>query len=93
MALGRGVKPGQGSGVLAELYEALGRGIRYFKRQAGPLIEVFDRQAGPSVGRSLAGGVPDTRIDQFAAVRSKDRQEGSNSKKRAAERSKSCRTL
>ena len=33
------------------------------------------------------GGVPDTRIDQFAAVRSKDRQGGSNSKKRAAERS------
>ena len=40
-----------------------------------------------SDGRSLAGGVPDTRIDQFAAVRSKDRQGGSNSKKRAAERS------
>ena len=39
------------------------------------------------------GGVPDTRINQFAAVRSKDRQGGSNSKKRAAERSKSCRTL
>jgi hypothetical protein len=48
---------------------------------------VCGRQVGPLVGRSLAGGVPDTRIDQFAAVRSKDRQEGSNSKKRAAERS------
>jgi hypothetical protein len=42
VVLGRGVKPGQGSGVLAELYEALGRGIKYFDRQAG-------RQAGPSI--------------------------------------------
>ena len=33
------------------------------------------------------GGVPNTRIDQFAAVRSKDRQRGSNNKKRAAKRS------
>jgi hypothetical protein len=42
VALGRGVKPGQGSGVLAELYVALGRGMKYFDRQAG-------RQAGPSI--------------------------------------------
>jgi hypothetical protein len=48
---------------------------------------VCGRQVGPLVGRSLAGGVPDTRIDQFAAVHSKDRQKGSNSKKRTAERS------
>jgi hypothetical protein len=46
VALGRGVKPGQGSGVLAELYKALGRGIKYFDRQAGPSIKVFQKAGG-----------------------------------------------
>ena len=61
-------------------------------RLAGPSIDCMVGWQGRRLtvcGRSLAGGVPDTRIDQFAAVRSKDRQGGSNSKKRAAKCSKS----
>jgi hypothetical protein len=67
VALGRGVKPGQGSGVLAELYKALGRGIKYFDRQAGRQVgrqgrrlRYCGRQAGPSIKVfQKAGGAVD----------------------------------